>query len=267
MFKATHKRRATTLSKTLLTAGLLGGAALSTLGAGSAQAAWDLHNPLGYICTIAPTMGGSACEKSPAAGATTPTTVARTIPQPILPDTGKTTYPHDKLLTLLDWDGLAADDTIAFTKQAASWELDLDFSTDRSASFNPTGHLDYKIKITDPAYFFTTASLSTLLSTAGDYTVDKKFYTNDTFTTEITAWALSNPTPANPDTKIIGSQEIFVRDSWSIPSGSTATIDDIQNNYAQDVPAPLPLLGVGAVFGSIRKLRKFSSQLKTFSMG
>jgi len=47
MFKATHKRRATTLSKTLLTAGLLGGAALSTLAAGSAQAAWDLHEPLG----------------------------------------------------------------------------------------------------------------------------------------------------------------------------------------------------------------------------
>jgi hypothetical protein len=263
MFKATHKRRATTLSKTFLTAGLLGGAALSTLSAGSAQAAWDLHEPLGYICTIMPTMGGSACEKAPAAGATTPTTVARTIPQ--FP--GKTTYPHDKLLTLLDWDGLAADDTIAFVMQAGPiWELDLDFSLDRSASLNPTGHLDYKIKITDPAYFFKTASLSTLLTTAGDYTVTKKFYTDDTFTTEILAWALSNPTPANPDTKFIGSQEIFVRDSWNIPVGSTAKIDDIQNNYTQ-VPAPLPLLGVGAAFGSIRKLRKFSSQLKTFSMG
>jgi len=166
MFKATHKRRATTLSKTFLTAGLLGGAALSTLGAGSAQAAWDLHEPLGYICTIMPTMGGSACEKAPAAGATTPTTVARTIPQ--FP--GKTTYPHDKLLTLLDWDGLDADDTIAFVKQAGTpqtgpiWELDLDFSLDRSASLNPTGHLDYKIEITDPAYSFKTASLSTLLT-------------------------------------------------------------------------------------------------------
>jgi len=263
MFKATHKRRATTLSMTFLTAGLLGGAALSTLSAGSAQAAWDLHEPLGYICTIMPTMGGSACEKAPAAGATTPTTVARTIPQ--FP--GKTTYPHDKLLTLLDWDGLAADDTIAFVMQAGPiWELDLDFSLDRSASLNPTGHLDYKIKITDPAYFFKTASLSTLLTTAGDYTVTKKFYTDDTFTTEILAWALSNPIPANPDTKFIGSQEIFLRDSWNIPVGSTAKIDDIQNNYTQ-VPAPLPLLGVGAAFGSIRKLRKFSSQLKTFSMG
>jgi hypothetical protein len=52
--------------------------------------------------------------------------------------------------------------------------------------------------------------------------------------------------------------------------GSNTTLDAIQNNYTQrnhDVPAPLPLLGVGAAFGSIRKLRKFSSQLKTFSMG
>jgi len=48
MFKATHKGRATTLSKALFTAGLLGGAALSTLSAGSAQAAggWAA-NPVG----------------------------------------------------------------------------------------------------------------------------------------------------------------------------------------------------------------------------
>jgi|LakMenEpi03Aug12_release.lakeMendotaPanAssembly.Ray.scaffolds.fasta_scaffold484174_1 hypothetical protein len=260
MFKATHKRRATTLSKTLLTAGLLGGAALSTLGAGSAQAAWDLHEPLGYICTIAPTLGGAACEKAPAPGATTDTPVAR-------PGSGM--WKEDKLLTLLDWVGLRPNDTIAFTLQQAAtpnprWELDLDFSDDRIAG--DSGSLDYKIEITDPAYVFQTASLSTLLSTAGDYTVNKKFYTDASYTTEISAWALSNPTPGNPDTTAISGQKIFVRDSWNIPSGSTATIDDIQNNYTQ-VPAPLPLLGVGAAFGSIRKLRKFSSQLKTFSMG
>jgi hypothetical protein len=270
MFKATHKRRATTLSKTLLTAGLLGGAVLSTLGAGSAQAAWDTHNPFGYICTILPTDASKkVCEKAPAPGATTPTTVKRTTPQPTPPDTGKTTWPHDKLLTLLNWVDLRADDTIAFTIQQAAtpnprWELDLDFSDDRIAG--DSGSLDYKIEITDPAYVFQTASLSTLLSTAGDYTVNKKFYTDASYTTEISAWALSNPTPGNPDTTAISGQKIFVRDSWNIPSGSTATIDDIQNNYTQ-VPAPLPLLGVGAAFGSIRKLRKFSSQLKTFSMG
>lgn len=32
------------------------------------------------------------------------------------------------------------------------------------------------------------------------------------------------------------------------------------------VPAPLPLLGIGAAFGSIRKLRNFSSKLKSFSL-
>jgi hypothetical protein len=263
MLKATHKGRATTLSKTLLTAGLLGGAALSTLGAGSAQAAWDLHEPLGYICSIAPTMGGAACAKSPAPDATTPTTVARTIPQ--FP--GETTHPHDKLLTLLDWNGLAADDTISFVYQSDKiWQFRFDPSLNIADTMNPIGNIDYKIKITDPYYIFETATLSTLLGANGDYTVTKKFYTDHTFTTEIDggAWSLENP--STPDMKTIGGQEIFVRDSWSIPSGSTANVDVIQNDYTQ-VPAPLPLLGVGAAFGSIRKLRKFSSQLKTFSMG
>jgi len=46
---------------------------------------------------------------------------------------------------------------------------------------------------------------------------------------------------------------------------ATGTIMSISNTY-QQVPAPLPILGAGAAFGSIRKLRKFSSRLKTFSM-
>jgi hypothetical protein len=137
-----------------------------------------------------------------------------------------------------------------------TWELDIDFSLDRSASLSPTGNLDYKIKITDPKYVFKTASLSTLISAAGDYAVNKKFYTDASFTSEITAWALSNPAPANPDAKSIGSQEIFVRDSWDIPVGSPAIIDAIQNNYTQrPVPGPLPLLGAGAAFGFSRRIR------------
>jgi hypothetical protein len=267
MFKATHKRRATTLSKTLLTAGLLGGAALSTLSAGSAQAAWDLHEPLGYICTIAPIMG---CEKAPAPGATTPTPVARP---------GGGMYPEDKLLTLLDWDGLLDGDTIAFTKQAASWELDLDFQLDRTASFNPTGSLDYKIEIVNPAaaddWHFEDAQLSSLLSQipavpVGPFEVTKSIYSDAGFT-NLLLKLTNNELPPVAGTLVasgpISGQTIYVRDEWSIPVDSNTTIDAIQNNYTQDVPAPLPLLGVGAVFGSIRKLRKFSSQLKTFSMG
>jgi hypothetical protein len=275
MIKATHKRRATTLSKTLLTAGLLGGAALSTLGAGSAQAAWDLHEPLGYICTIMPTLGGAACEKAPAAGATTPTTVARTIPQ--FPD--KTTWPHDKLLTLLDWSGLLPDDKISFVMQPGVlatgpiWELDLDFSIDRSAV--SSGFLDYKLDITDPLRVFNVASLSTLLTPVqpfplGDFEVTKSIYSDPGFSNLLLK--LTNdevPPPAGTlvaNGSIFGQKTIYVRDTWSIPAGSNVIIDEVENSYTQ-VPAPLPLLGAGAVLGSIRKLRKFSSQLKTFSMG
>ncbi len=44
-------------------------------------------------------------------------------------------------------------------------------------------------------------------------------------------------------------------------------INQFQDVEVQTVPAPLPILGVAATLGSIRKLRKFSSQLKTFSLG
>jgi hypothetical protein len=45
-------------------------------------------------------------------------------------------------------------------------------------------------------------------------------------------------------------------------------IDPISvNNGLATAPAPLPILGTAAVFGSIRKARKFSSQLKVFRMG
>jgi hypothetical protein len=260
MFKATHKRRATTLSKTLLTAGLLGGAALSTLGAGSAQAAWDLHEPLGYICTIAPTLGGAACEKAPAPGATTPTPVARP---------GSGLYPENKLLTLLDWSGLLPDDTIAFTKQAASWEVDLDFSLDRVAV--SSGSLDYKLETTDPNFVFNVAALSTLLTPVqpfplGDFEVTKSIYSDAAFS-NLLLKLTNDEVPPPAGTLVangpISGNTIYVRDAWNIPLGSNVALDAIQNNYTRgggccrtEVPAPLPLLGVGAALGFSRNLRK-----------
>jgi hypothetical protein len=62
----------------------------------------------------------------------------------------------------------------------------------------------------------------------------------------------------------LSGTSINVTDSWSLDP-ATGTIMSISNTY-QQVPAPLPILGAGAAFGSIRKLRKFSSRLKTFSM-
>jgi hypothetical protein len=257
MFKATHKRRATTLSKTLLTAGLLGGAALSTLGAGSAQAAWDPIAPFGYICTIAPTLGGAACEFS-GLGATTPTTV----PIPTPPD--KTTYPNDKLLTLLDQMGLRSDDTIRFTKQSAAWEFNLDFSLDRVAG--DSGSLDYKIEVTDPLYTFNLAALSTLLTPLqpfplGDFVVTKSIYSDPGFSIPLLTLT-NNEDPSPAGTLVangpLSATTIYVRDTWSIAPGSNVALDAIQNNYTQNtdrVPGPLPLLGAGAAFGFSRRIR------------
>jgi len=235
MLKATHKGRASTLSKTLLTAGLLGGAALSALGAGSAKAAWENHEPLGYICTVG---GASACVFD----GTDPT------PTPVPRPNG------DKVLTLLGQTGLLSGDTIAFTKQPTHWELALDFQADRAAG-DPAGNLDYKVEITDPAWIFDTAELTANIGgSPGDpYILTKRFYTDATYATEITSWSLAHPTNT---LGTIGSQTIFVRDNWSIPVGSTASINNIDNNYTQSsVPGPLPLLGAGAAFGFSRRIR------------
>ena len=249
MLKINCNGRFTTFSKALLTAGLLGGAALSTIGAGSAQAAWDVHAPRGYICTfVSSTLGGSICEFAPAPGATTPTPVATP---------GSGLYPEDKLLTLIAANGVKADDTFSFTYQIDHWQAKFDPSNNITDTMNPTGSIDYKVAITDPRYFFKTATLATLLGASGDYAVSKKFYTDDNFTTEILggAWTLENP--PTPDMKTIGGQEIYVRDSWSIHLGSAANIDIIQNDYTQTdrVPGPLPLLGAGAAFGFSRRIR------------
>jgi len=70
--------------------------------------------------------------------------------------------------------------------------------------------------------------------------------------------------PDGPDP--ISGTFISVTDSW-VADPATGTIMAISNTFQQqEVPAPLPILGAGAAFGSIRKLRKFSSRLKTFSM-
>jgi MYXO-CTERM domain-containing protein len=263
MLKATLKERATTLSKTLLTAGLLGGTALATLGAGSAQAAWDLHEPLGYQCTFAPTSTSAACDFS--GTDPTPTPVARP---------GSGLNPEDKVLTLLGQSGLLSGDTISFTKQANAWELDLDFLLDRSETDSPTGSLDYKLVITDPNYSFDLSQLSTLLSQITDsvapFTVTKQVYSTP-FTGTPILTLTNNEVPSPAGTLIvsgpISGTTIYVRDTWTIPTGSTTIMDAIQNNFTQHTgtptPGPLPLLGAGAAFGFSRRIRsRISSRVK-----
>jgi hypothetical protein len=247
MFKATHKRRATTLSKTFLTAGLLGGAALSTLSAGSAQAAWT-PNPVTtptnniYSCTFG---GAVLCE----------------VGDPTLPPpNGPTGIVGDKQLTLLEWDSIADGSTLDFeyqTPDAHPWHVDLDLNGNDIDG----GFLMYTVEITDPNpdQIFASAFLGGLLQ-SNNPDLNKQIFSDSTFTTKICDITIG---PFVSQTCDISGKQIWVKDTWQPGAG----VERIVNDYQQEVPAPLPLLGVAATFGSIRKLRKFSSQLKTFSMG
>jgi hypothetical protein len=244
----------TTLSKALLTAGLLGGAAVASLGAGSAQAAWTPFGN-GYTCTFG---GLPLCEKD----VTTPTSVPN-------PD-GNNIFPSDKVLTLLDWGladgtsaignqaGIADGSTIQFTYQASDshpWHVDVDLLGNDTDG----GFLSYRLDITDPRYVFDSAALMGMIQ-SNNPSVNKKIYSDSSFTTQICDITIG---PAANQTCNISGQQIWVKDTWANGQG----VDSFANDYQQSVPAPLPILGAGAAFGSIRKLRKFSSRLKTFSMG
>lgn len=143
---STDSRSGPSLSNALLAAGLLGGAALSTLGAGSAQAAWDLKSPNGYKCTVGGPFACDFTENNP-----TPTPVARP---------GSGLFPEDKILTLLGNNGLLAGDTVGFAYiplPSQYWEVKFDFATYPTAG--NSGNVDYKLQITDPRYVFATACL------------------------------------------------------------------------------------------------------------
>jgi hypothetical protein len=294
MFKATHKRRATTLSKTLLTAGLLGGAALSTLGAGSAQAApfWD-RVVNGYQCFFGGT--GTQCTVGEATPTTVPVPLSNTSPvtppSTSLPYTCPTytSYPCDKLLTLLDWTSIPGSNDIPNTNPSTlefvwlgpsdshPWHVDVDlngFLQDDNG-----GILGYTVQATD--WLLTDAQLAGQLQAGSSPMVKAIYssfaaYTADSSAISPTGDLCTLTTTGSAVTCNYGPvSQIWVRDKWFgsdvNPGGATSptsSVDNFANDFSQtDVPAPLPLLGVGAAFGSIRKLRKFSSQLKTFSMG
>jgi len=232
----------TTLSKALLTAGLLGGAAVATLGAGSAQAAFTA-TPGGYVCTFG---GLGGCAVNDITGI----------------------VGGDKKLELLDWGlangtsaignqaGIADGSTLQFTYQTPDshpWHVDVDLAGNDTDG----GFLKYTMNITDPNFTFSSAALMGAIQ-SNNPTVNKKIYSNSAFTNLICDITIG---PSANQTCNISGQQIWVQDTWVSGQG----VDNFSNDF-QQVPAPLPLLGVGAALGSIRKLRKFSSQLKTFSM-
>jgi len=230
----------TKLSKALLTAGLLSGAAVATLGAGSALAAGGRLD-----CSFGNSVAHAACSS-------------------INWVTGWTL--EDKNLTNLDLSNTApASGDFSFIYDDFGtpglsyhdmWQALITFDPALPDPLN--GSYSYNLEIINSPLTFLNVKLEDVQ--AGSTTVTKTITggsPNPLILTSIDGGDIG-PVP-------LSGTSISVTDSWVI-TPNMGVIDSINNTYMQ-VPAPLPILGVGAAFGSIRKLRKFSSRLKTFSMG
>jgi hypothetical protein len=236
----------TTLSKTLLTASLLGGAALSTLGAGSALAGGRLDCRFGASTSIHPlcstinwSTGWDLGDKK-----LTNLTYFPTIGPAEAPPSGDFSFIWDEL--------------------GAPGFYDDEWTT--LAVFDPsigppiTGSYSYDLAITQPGWTFKDVELDS--DHVGTGTEANKVVTDSSGAIILASLESINGVPDGPDP--LSGTHIKVTDSWEIDP-MTGKIMAISNSFTQ-VPAPLPILGAGAAFGSIRKLRKFSSRLKTFSM-
>ena len=246
MFKTTHKRRATTLSKTLLTAGLLGGA-FSAVSVSQAKA-----------ITV------NLCE-----------TDYSSVPQCESLDYGPNSTENlafgyvlaselNPSLTLAQVQAVFPFGTYTWPEDAVTWgSLDiLNGINPVSSLFGSSFFYDRGLGAGSQEFYFVTPGLSNFVSVAGDFGPPECE----------SAFAPGNP--GNPLDPSFGGVSTSCGETYTLSAtdfaGNPSTLPtslQIDTRGPKEVPAPLPLLGVGAAFGSIRKLRKFSSQLKTFSMG
>lgn len=224
MLNHNRKWRATTLCKTLLTAGLLGAAALTTLGAGSAQAAnecatgsctWAEWTTTGGPLIVADkifTWISTADEGDLATGTTKVSAV-----QPI---------PGDYLFNLeKDFTSIAFD----FTYEAAISPLAI------AQGFKFTGvDLD-----SDSDAFANPPSVLTATYTGGIIPVTLTSTNGSSSTAPVTG----------------GPTTIIVNNNYDGSGAIDAMENSFQQKQHQTVPGPLPLLGAGAAFGFSRRIR------------
>jgi len=219
MLKTNHKGRASTLSKALLTAGLLGGAALSALGAGSASAA---------VCQ-----------------ASTPWTDAFD---------GGTPFPctlGDKEFSNFSTN-IPSIGTSAIELQQSPGNLwDVNANFDPAANLNVGDFYEYQVSIipSSPPYF-DQAFLAWITNPPSVNGVKKEIF-------DVSTNTLLNPggITVNGSSFSFGPNvsQIRVRDTIT----AAGSYDNISNNFSQAdrVPGPLPLLGAGAAFGFSRRIR------------
>ena len=233
----------TTLSKALLTASLLGGAALSTLGAGSAHAlrfdcSFGGSTAFGLCSDVDWTLGWTLADKN-----LTNLTFLPTIPA----------------------NGVPSGDFSFIWNDFGAAGLSVEDEWTTVAAFNPslpppnTGSYSYDLEIIEPwksqGWTFDTVELDVDSSGTGQKVqkevIDAVGLTIDTL--ESMDGVPEGPMP-------ISETFINVTDSWDL-NPNTGTVMSISNTYTQTnqtqvVPGPLPILGIGAAFGFSRKLRK-----------
>jgi hypothetical protein len=233
----------TTLSKALLTAGLLGGAALSTLGAGSALAVNRFDCSFGGS-----TSGHVPCSSFPASGWE-------------LGDKKLTNFRFNPTVPV--GGPPSGDFSFIWDEFGAPGLIDDEWTTlaifDPSLNDPTSGSYSYDLSIISGPLTFETVELD--VDHAGSGQEVKKTITGSSPDPLVLTSMDGMPVGPVP----LSGTSISVTDSWTLDP-NTGNIMAISNTYTQ-TPAPLPILGAGVAFGSIRKLRKFSSRLKTFSMG
>ena len=219
MFKATHKRRATTLSKALFTAGLLGGAALSTLGAGLAQAATECAD-------------GSCSWAEWTALISDPLIVG------------------DKVFK---WLSTAVPGDLGGSTVSAVQPLPGDYIFNLDKSFtNLPFDFTYEAIITDPGWVFSAVDLDSDADVfANPASVLEATYT---FAGGNSPIMLTSTNGSSSVASVTGGPTtITVNNKYN----GAGAIDAFENSFQQTahVPGPLPLLGAGAAFGFSRRIR------------
>ncbi|MEY4808803.1 MAG: hypothetical protein RLZZ206_3192 [Cyanobacteriota bacterium] len=221
MHNNNHKRRASTLSKALLTAGLLGGAALSTLGAGSAQASRVI--PSTWPGTTAPFTAVFDIENG-------------------TPDRGPA-FGGQLYVTLLTEDPESSDPSqITGFGPESYWQSNEPGATPESVTLLPIGTIFGNAAVTPPSIPLPDGGTDNLWSSTQPQVngYGFAFYYGSAIVPEESYQIFSKPSNDPRGFSYYGC--------WG--EGECVNVNQVP------APAPLPLLGVGAAFGFSRNLRK-----------
>jgi len=228
MLKNNRKGRATKLFRALLTAGLLGSAAISALGAGPAQAApvtWFTFNPVS--------------------------------PGPVQDVTF-----GDKLFHFLNFSSPDANGTVSIDSTLLPgdpYKVSIDFSGSPTFPLVP-GSFSYDVTILQPQTYFERVDLATSV-TNGALTVVTKSCSLDDLVVDPPCDRVLQVVGQGSDTLIVPQpySKITITDAWTPVAGESIT--HIENDLYQKIngkpaPGPLPLFGAGAAFGFSRRIRR-----------